>query len=56
MRTTKKILSLILAFVLALGLLPAAASATDAEGDVVYLSISFDSHYIDDKNGNPIAY
>ena len=56
MRTTKKILSMILAFVLVLGLLPAAAFATGAEEEVVYLSISFDSKYIDDKNGNPIAY
>ncbi len=55
MRTTKKILSMILACVLVLGLLPATAFATGAE-DVVYLSISFDSGYIDDKNGNPIAY
>ena len=55
MRTTKKILSMILAFVLVLGLLPATAFATGTE-DVVYLSISFDSGYIDDKNGNPIAY
>ena len=55
MRTTKKILSMILAFVMVLGLLPATVSATGGE-DVVYLSISFDSHYIDDKNGNPIAY
>ena len=55
MRTTKKILSLILAFVLVLGLLPETVFATDSE-DVVYLSISFDSSYIDDKYGNPIAY
>jgi hypothetical protein len=46
---------MILAFVLVLGLLPATAFATGTE-DVVYLSISFDSGYIDDKNGNPIAY
>ena len=55
MKITKKILSMILAFVLVLGLLPATATAVEAE-DVVYLSISFDSNYIDDKNGNPIAY
>ena len=55
MRTTKKILSMILAFVLVLGLLPAPAFASGTE-DVVYLSISFDSGYIDDKNGDPIAY
>ena len=46
---------MILALVLVLGLLPATAFATGA-ADVVYLSISFDSNYIDDKNGNPIAY
>ena len=51
----KKILSMILALVLVLGLLPATAFATGA-ADVVYLSISFDSNYIDDKNGDPIAY
>ncbi len=56
MRTTKKILSMILAFVLVLGLLPATVFATGAQEDVIYLSISFDSNYIDDKNGNPIAY
>ena len=55
MRTTKKILSLILTFVMVLGLLPATVFATGSE-DVVYLSVSFDSNYIDDKNGNPIAY
>ena len=55
MKTTKKMLSLLLACVLVLGLLPAAAFATGTE-DVVYLSISFDSSYIDDKNGEPIAY
>ena len=56
MRITKKILSMILAVVMVLGLLPSFAFATEAEEDVVYLSISFDSNYIDDKNGNPIAY
>ena len=54
MRTTKKILSMILAFVLVLGLIPATAIA--AEGEYVYLSISFDGKYIDDKNGDPIVY
>ena len=39
MRTTKKILSMILAFVLVLGLLPATAFATGAEEDVVYSDI-----------------
>ena len=56
MRTTKKILSMILATLLVLGMLPATAFATGTEEDVIYLSISFDTGYIDDKNGNPIAY
>ena len=56
MRTSKKILSMILALVMVLGLLPVTTLATEPEEAVVYLSISFDSNYIDDKNGNPIAY
>ena len=56
MKITKKILSMILAVVMVLGLLPATAFATVASGDVVYLSISFDGKYIDDKNGDPIVY
>lgn len=54
MRTTKKILSMILAFVMVLGLLPATALATGA--DQVYISVSYDGKYIDDKNGNPLVY
>lgn len=54
MRMTKKILSMILALVMVLGLLPTTVFATGE--DVVYLSISFESNYIDDKNGNPIVY
>ena len=50
----KKFLSLLLAIVLVLGLLPSVAIA--AENNVVYLSISFDGKYIDDKNGEPIVY
>ena len=55
MKITKKILSMILTVVMVLGLLPATAFATGAE-NVVYLSISLDTGYIDDKNGNPITY
>ena len=54
MRTTKKILSMILATLLVLGLLPATAFATGA--DSVYISVSYDGQYINDKNGNAIAY
>ena len=48
-----KILSMLLAIAMVLGLLPA---TTAAEGEYVYLSVSFDGKYIDDKNGNPIVY
>ena len=51
----KKFLCMVLALVMVLGLLPTTSLATESE-DVVYLSISFDSSYIDDKDGNPIAY
>ena len=59
MKMTKKVLSLVLALVMVLGLIPAigvSAAEAQTQEDVVYLSISFDSHYIDDKNGDPIAY
>ena len=56
MKATKKILSMLLAVVMVLGLLPATALATGAAEDVIYLSVSFDSRYINDKNGQPIAY
>ena len=55
MKTTKKMLSLVLAVVMVLGLMPITTFAGEAE-DVVYLSVSFDSYYIDDQNGEPIAY
>ena len=54
MRITKKVLSLILAFVMVLGLLPATALATEAE--YVYISVSYDGKYINDKDGGYIAY
>ncbi len=52
---TKKILSMILALVTVLGLLPAASvSATEAE--YVYISVSYDDKYINDKDGGYISY
>ena len=56
MRTTRKMLSMFLAFVMVMNLLPAGAVAATASEDVVYLSISFDGEYINDKNGEPIVY
>ncbi len=52
----KKLLSLLLALVMVLSLVPTTVFATEGEEDVVYLSVSFDSNYIDDKNGDPIVY
>ena len=45
---------MILAFVLVLGLLPATVFATGSGS--VYISVSYDGQYINDKNGNAIAY
>ena len=59
MKISKKVLSLLLVLVMVLGLVPAigvSAAEAQTQENVVYLSISFDSHYIDDKNGDPIAY
>ena len=54
MQTTKKIFSVILAFAMVLGLLPASAFATGTNN--VYISVSYDGKYINDKNGDYIAY
>ena len=52
----KKFLSMMLAVVMVLALLPLTVCASDGEEEYIYLSISFDGKYIDDTNGNPIAY
>ena len=54
MQATKKILSMILAIVIVLGLLPANAFASGA--GYVYMSVSYDGKYVNDNNGNPIAF
>ena len=54
MKITKKILSMILAVVMVLGLLPATAFATGE--DEVYISVSYDGQYVSDQNGGYIAY
>lgn len=50
----KRILSTILAFLILSAMLSLSAGATEKE--YVYLSISFDGQYIDDKNGTSIVY
>ena len=50
----KRLVSLLVALVLVLGIVPFNAMAS--EEAYVYLSISFDGKYINDNNGSPIAY
>lgn len=50
----KKTISLLLALVMVLGLLPAASFAT--ENQQVCISVSYDGAYINDKDGGYIAY
>ena len=59
MRITKKLLSMILAVVMVLGLLPAVALATDLgtlQEGTVYMSVSFNGIYKNDQTGKPMAY
>ena len=59
MRTTKRLLSILLALVIVLGLLPSMAFATDIEALLegeVYISISDDQEFITDKDGNPMGF
>ena len=59
MNITKKILSLLIAFVMVLSLLPSMAFATDLEALLegeVYISISDDQEFITDKDGNPMGF
>ncbi len=54
MRMTQKVLSILLACVMVLGLLPVAVIATQSQ--YVYISVSYDDKYIQDKDGGYIAY
>ena len=58
--TSKRILVMLLALVMVLGLLPASAFAAtlpaDATEDVVYLSVSFDGVYKTNKTGGKMNY
>ena len=59
MRTTKRLLSILLALVIVLGLLPSMAFATDIEALLegeVYISISDDESFITDADGNPMGF
>ena len=59
MKITKKILSLLIAFVMVLSLMPQVAFATDLEALLegkVYISISDDQEFVTDKDGNPMGF
>ena len=53
-------LAMLIAIMLIVGLFPvmtfADGTANAGDGEYVYLSISFDKHYIKDKNGSPMVY
>ncbi len=53
-RVTNKAISIILAVMMVIGMLPATVFATGS--DYVYISVSYDDKYKEDKNGKPMAY
>ncbi len=55
--TKKKVIAMLLAILMVASALPLMAFVSEAEGEgYVYLSISYDKNYIEDKNGSPIVY
>ena len=50
----KRLLSLLLTFILVFTMIPMTVSATESEN--VYISVSYDDKFTNDKNGNPITY
>lgn len=54
MHITKKVLSLILAMVMVLGVLPVSAFAVEAE--YVYITASHEGQFLQDQSGAPLAY
>ncbi len=53
-KTPLKILSFLMAVIMTVTMIPVAALATGDNN--VYISVSYDGQYIDDKNGDAIAY
>ena len=54
-----RLLSFLLTIAMVLGMMPVSALATGTENggaEKVYISVSYDGKYIDDQNGNPLAY
>ena len=56
-RTVTKALAMLMAVLMIISMMPVVAFATEAEpSGYVYLSISYDKNYIDDKNGDPMVF
>ena len=53
-KTKLRFFSFFMAIIMMVTMLPVALFAT--ENEQVYISVSYDSQYINDKNGTPIAY
>ena len=61
MKTTKKsmtmkIVSIMLSILMIVGILPIAVFATAPAQEMAYISASHDGQFIDDADGNPMAY
>ena len=61
MKTTKKsmtmkIVSIMLSIIMIAGILPIAVFATEPAQEMAYISASHDGQFIDDADGNPMAY
>ncbi len=52
----KKAVSIVLVLMLLLNMLPMTALANDEGTEYVYLTASYDGKFLEDKNGNPVAY
>lgn len=52
----KRILSMLLALIMVMGMIPFAAFATDSSTEYVYMSVSFNGLYKNDQTGKPMAY
>ena len=63
-RMTVKVLAMMIALMMIVGLFPAmtfadgtaTASGGDSDGEYVYLSVSYNKNYINDKNGTPMVF
>ena len=57
-RMTTKVVAMLIAILMVASMLPVVAFASESANttEYVYLSISYDKNYINDKNGSPMVY